>query len=234
MQPVLAAAGRRVCIDHHAEGDFPAHAEVIDPTASSTGELVYELGCRLLGLERLPLEISLPVYVAVLTDTGGFRFGNTHPHTHRLAAELLAAGVNPPEVHHQVYENVKPEAVRLLGLSLASLRVEAGGKLAWLVVTQEHLVQSGARPEDVDGFVDQARAVAGVEMVVMFLELASGRLKVSLRSREPVNVQQVASRLGGGGHKQAAGILMEGPWDTSREAVLAAARAVFDGPRADA
>ena len=197
-------------------------------------ECRHENGQRLLDTPRLPLDVALPVYVALVTDTGGFRFGNTHPGTHRLAAELLEAGVDPTRVHQQVYESAKPEAVRLLGLALAGLHIECGGRLAWLVVTQEHLRLSGARPEDVDGFVDHARAVVGVDLVAMFLELASGRLKVSLRSREPVNVQQLAGRFGGGGHRQAAGILMEGPWEKSRAADLDAARATLGGGPAGA
>ncbi|HVP39759.1 MAG TPA: DHH family phosphoesterase [Candidatus Saccharimonadales bacterium] len=222
--PVLASTARRVCIDHHADGDFPAHAAVLDTAASSTGELICELAHVVLGPEPLPRELALPLYVAVLTDTGGFRFSNTGPRTHRLAAELLATGIEPPQVHHEVYEKNKPEVLRLLGMALAGLQTDVDGRLAWVNVTQEQLRAASARPEDVDGFVDLPRTLDGVQIVILFMELASGRLKVSLRSRDGVNVQRLASGFGGGGHIHAAGILMDGPWDRARESVLEAAR----------
>ncbi len=230
MDPLLALPARRVCIDHHGDGDFPAHAELIDKAASSTGELIYELARVLDGAGPLPPDVALPLYVAVLTDTGGFRFSNTRARTHLLAAELLAAGVEPPRVHHEVYEKNKPEVLRLLGLALSGLEVEQGGRLAWMNITQADLRESGARPEDVDGFVDLPRTLDGVEMVILFMELASGRLKVSLRSRAAANVQRLAAGFGGGGHGHAAGILMDGPWAPAREAVLAAARGQLRGP----
>jgi bifunctional oligoribonuclease and PAP phosphatase NrnA len=224
MDPLLAIPGRRVCIDHHTEGDFPAHAALIDPSASSTGELVMELAHVLLGPAPLPRELALPLYVAILTDTGGFRFTNTIPRTHRLVAELLASGIEPNQVHHEVYEKNKPEVLRLLGMALSELRTEVAGRLAWMNITQESLRATSARPEDVDGFVDLPRTLEGVQIVILFMELASGRLKVSLRSRDGVNVQRLAADLGGGGHVHAAGILMEGPWNRARESVLEAAR----------
>ena len=199
MDPLLGAPARRVCIDHHAEGDFPAHAAIIDTSASSTGELIYELARVLDGEQALTPDVALPLYVAVLTDTGGFRFSNTSPRTHMLAAELLAAGVEPPQVQHEVYEKNKPEVLRLLGMALSGLTVESGGRLAWMNITQEHLRGSGARPEDVDGFVDLPRTLDGVEIVIMFMELASGRLKVSMRSRVGVDVRRLATQFGGAG-----------------------------------
>jgi phosphoesterase RecJ-like protein len=231
MNPVLASGARRVCIDHHAEGDFPAHAQLIDLEVSSTGELVYELARLWLGPAPLPLDIALPLYVAVMTDTGGFRFGNTTPSAHRIAADLLASGVQPPEVHREVFERVKPETLRLLGLSLNSLQVDLGGRLAWIEVTQEFLARSGARQEDVDGFVDLPRNLGTAVLVILFMQLASGKLKVSLRSREPVDVRALASSFGGGGHPQASGILMAGPWEPARDRVLEAARALLNGAR---
>ena len=224
MNPVLSSAARRICIDHHADGDFPAHLSVVDPGASSTGELVYELGRVLLEGRPLTPDIAGPLYVAVVTDTGGFRYSNTHARTHRLAAELVSVGVSPAQIHHEVYEKSRPETLRLLGMALAGLETDAGGRLAWMVVTRDSLQRSGARQEDVDGFVEHPRSLAGVDVAVLFMELSSGRLKVSLRSRDGINVQQLAARFGGGGHFNAAGILMDGPWDRARQAVLAAAR----------
>jgi len=225
MNPVLASAARRVCIDHHADGDFPAALSVIDPDASSTGELIFDLSSLLLDGRRLPTSVAEALYVAILTDTGGFRFSNTAARTHRVVAELLARGVNPERLHHEVYEKARPETLRLLGTALSGLHLDLGGRLAWVDITQERLQQTGARQEDVDGFVELPRTLDGVEMVILFMELASGKVKVSLRSRPPVNVQRVAAQFGGGGHPHAAGILMDGPWPRAREAVLAAARA---------
>ncbi len=231
MNPVMATAARRVLIDHHVDGDFPSHHSVVDPRASSTGELIHELWSVMNPGAPLPAGIALPLYVAVLTDTGGFRFSNTSARTHALAGEFLSTGLNPEQIHHWIYDRNKPETVRLLGLVLAGLVCEQDNRFAWVRVGQEHFEQSGARPEDVDGFVDFPRTIAGIQLVILFMELPSGKLKVSLRSRDEVNVHQLAFAFGGGGHRHAAGILMDGPWDKAREAVLEAARATLVVPR---
>lgn len=224
MNPVLAASGRRVCIDHHTDGDFPAAPALIDPSASSTGELIYELARSMLGDRPLPIRIAEPLYVAIMTDTGGFRYSNTSARTHRVVADLIDAGVKPERVYRDVYHKARPETLRLLGLALGGLSTDVDGRLAWIDITQERLALSGARQEDVDGFVELPRTLKGVEVVILFMELASGKVKVSMRSREGVNVHQVAAQFGGGGHVHAAGILMAGPWPASREAVLKAVR----------
>jgi phosphoesterase RecJ-like protein len=224
MNPILAAPGRRVCVDHHTDGDFPASPSLIDPRASSTGELIYELSRHLLGDQPLPPRVALALYVAIMTDTGGFRFSNTEPRTHRIAAELLEAGVSPELAHQEVFHKAKPETLRLLGLALSSLQVELEGRLAWLELTQELFERTGARPEDVDGFVELPRTLVGVEVVALFMQLASGRVKVSLRSSAGRNVQKIAAQFGGGGHVHAAGVLMPGPWPGARDSVLAALR----------
>ncbi len=229
MNRVLAAPGRRICIDHHTDGDFPAAPSLIDTSASSAGELIYELSRLLLGDGPLPLRIAEALYAAIMTDTGGFRYTNTTARTHRVVAELIEAGVKPEHIYREVYHKARPEVLRLLGLALAGLQTDIQGRLAWIDITQERLALSGARQEDVDGFVELPRTLLGVDVVILFMELQSGKVKVSMRSREGVNVHDLASQFGGGGHVHAAGILMEGPWIASREALLEAARKALGG-----
>ncbi len=222
-----------LCIDHHpSEGEF-ANLELIFDHTCATGEIVYDLLNSYGGTITLPTAEAL--YAAIMTDTGSFRFSNTNARTHQIATELLDLGVDPAAMYSKIYESTHPERLRLLGLTLSELQISADGRIGWIAVTQEMLRKAGAKPQDTEDFVDVPRTVSGVQVSVLFIELPTGIIRISLRSKGIVRVSEIAMSLGGGGHPFAAGIRLQGPLKEAIQRVLTrteeAIRAAMDGKR---
>lgn len=209
----------KVVVDHHPSGPNPiAGVSFRDPDAAATGELLYDL-FRVSGTE-IGREVALGLYVAILTDTGSFRFSNSSPRAHRIVAELLELGVDPEDTHRRVYGNFPLRKLRLLQASLASLEVDERGDLAWMTVPWEVYDSLSATSDDLDGLVDYPRVIGGVEVGILFRETARGGTKISFRSNGEVDVNALARRFGGGGHTKAAGALVERKLPEVREEVL--------------
>jgi phosphoesterase RecJ-like protein len=216
----------RVVIDHHIASEESAGDIVLtDTTACATGELVYDLALEL-GYEITP-RIAKALYSAILTDTGGFRFSNTTPRCHAIAADLLAVGVDPEELYQRVYASAPAGRLRLIAEVLQTLGVEEQKGLAWLSMPAGAMERHHVRQEDLDGIVEYARSVAGTRMAVFFRDLGHGKVKASFRSTGAVDVNAFARKFGGGGHARASGALIAGNLDDVRARVLAAARQVL-------
>ncbi len=199
----------RVVIDHHPPGDDAIEGvRLIDPGAGAAGELVFDLLAEADGpWSRQAVE---GLYVAILTDTGSFRFSNSTPAIHRIAAELVERGASPDRLHQRVYGSHHRRRFELLRRCLGTLRTDRGGRLAWMIVPREDYRELGCTPEDLDGFVDVPREIAGVEVAVLIREMDDEAAKVSFRSNRVVDVNRLARRFGGGGHVRAAGALVSG------------------------
>lgn len=213
------------CIDHHvSNGNLPPGPRFVDAHACATGELVYDLAA----VAGWPLEraAAQAIYVAILTDTGGFRFSNTSARALRIAGELIGKGVEPEGVYRNVYAAESEGKIRLTGEALDTLEVEQEAGLAWLTVPPGAMERHGVDPDELDGIVEFARSIRGVRLAILFRQLANGRIKVSFRSVGAVNVAALAEQFGGGGHRKAAGASLEGPLSAAQQAVLAAARSV--------
>ncbi|MCR4438770.1 MAG: bifunctional oligoribonuclease/PAP phosphatase NrnA [bacterium] len=216
----------RVCIDHHTQSDGMADIEVVDSSASCTGELLFDLS-RAMGIKPTG-RLTEALYTCLVTDTGSFRFANTTPEVHRMAAELVAAGVEVGKVYEEVYESNSPAKVRLMGEVLRSLSFECEGALAWFALTRQALEQSGVMTWELESFPELPRMVAGVEVSLSLTELNNGRTKISLRSKGRIPVIGIAAKFGGGGHTFAAGASVPGSLDTVLEQVLAETRRVVE------
>jgi phosphoesterase RecJ-like protein len=213
----------KLVIDHHIASDDPAGSVIFtDTSACATGELVYDLACTL-DLELTP-DIARALYSAILTDTGSFRFSNTTPRCHAMAADLLAAGVDPEEMYVRIYASAPAGRVHLLADVLATLGVDEARGLAWLSMGAGALEKYGVRQEDLDGIVEHARSIAGTRMALFFRDLGYGKVKVSFRSTGEVDVNAFARQFGGGGHAKASGALIPGTLEEVRERVIAAAQ----------
>lgn len=211
------------CIDHHVSpGTLPAGPRFVDPTAAATGELIYLLA-REAGWP-VTSAAARALYVALVTDTGGFRFSNTRPRTLRIAGDLLEAGVDTEQVYLDVYAGAPAGRPRLLAEVLQTLVVEEEIGLAWVTVPPGALERHGVDPDDLDGVVEHARSVRRVRLALLFREMSGKRIKVSLRSVGPVDVAELARRFGGGGHAKAAGVAIQGTLAEVQTVVLAAAR----------
>jgi len=209
-------------IDHHVGNGGFCDVCLLDAEASSTGELIFRLARHL----EFPLtsEIATCLYTAIVTDTGGFRYGNTRRGALLAAAELVDKGADPQWISENVYESDHPGRIRLLAMVLPTLTLEEEGRVGSLVVTQKALAEAGALPEHSEGFVDFPRSIRGVEISLLYSELVDGRFKISLRSKGKANVERVARLFGGGGHVNAAGCRVSGELSEIRRRVNEAIR----------
>ena len=214
-----------VNIDHHANNPGFGDVNWVDPAAAAVGVMVYRL-LRALGCELTPA-IATQLYVAILTDTGSFRYSNTDADAFRVCAELVDSGVSPSAVAEAMYENVPRDKVRLMSAGLASLSVDPDGRVASMALHHETLALSPGKP-DTEGIVNQAKAIDGVSVAALFKEVEPGRFRVSLRSDGSADVAAIAAGFGGGGHPRAAGCLVEGSLGEAKNAVLGAVRAALE------
>ncbi|MDH5235076.1 MAG: bifunctional oligoribonuclease/PAP phosphatase NrnA [Gemmatimonadota bacterium] len=196
-------------IDHHLPGDEPPGATMLSDTAAcATAELVFDLA-RECGL-TITTPIAKSLYTALVTDTGGFRFGNTSPRCLAVAAELLSAGVDPEQMYKRIYASVPLGRLHLLRDALDTLEVDMAHGMAWVSVAAGALEKHGVSSEDLDGVVEHPRSIAGVRLAMLFRDLGHGKVKVSFRSVAGVNVNTLARAFGGGGHARASGALIAG------------------------
>jgi len=212
-------------IDHHISGRPFAQVNWIDHQAVSTGEMISRLA-RAAGAVLTP-EMATCLYTTVLTDTGGFCYGTVQESTFALAGDLVRPGADPVAIAQQMYFSVPASKLLLLGTALQRLTRE--GRLAWLLVTQQDMVRTGAAEEDCEGIVNIALSIAGIEAAFFLRELPDGHVRVSLRSKGELNVAAIAARLGGGGHENAAGCTLEGPLRRAIHQILGELRSALAG-----
>ena len=228
--PVLPERCRPiVMVDHHAAHDGFGDVVLRETTACATGEVVLGL-MRELGLARAPEGAALPLSAALVADTGGFRYPSTRPATLRLAAELMELGVDPWHVAYHLFEDFQPARLKLVGASIDDMRLAFGGRVSIQRVTRAMLARAGADDDMVEGLVNYGRMLRGVEVAVLLWEQASASApatKVSLRSAGRADVAGVALRLGGGGHRAAAGARLSEDLDRSEAIVLELVRDVL-------
>ena len=209
----------RVCIDHHvgATAEF-ADVTVADVSYAATGMMIYGLIKSMKG--TVTPAIAEAIYATIITDTGTFRFSNTDKKTFLMAAELCEHGVDPNQIYRRVFASKTWGTGRLLGPVLGTVQSTAEGRLAWIFATQEMFRTAGATYDDSDGFVDLVRAIKDVELVLFFKELPDGKIKVSLRSNGRVDAHAIAAGFGGGGHRMAAGLKVNGPIQNAIDTVV--------------
>jgi phosphoesterase RecJ-like protein len=209
-----------VNIDHHATSEHFGSINWIDSTASAVGEMIYNL-CKAIG-GKITREIAECVYMALVTDTGSFHFSNTTDRTLKVASELVKAGVKPAEVSEVVYNNYPWSRIELMRQVLDTVKRDESGQVASLRQTLKMREVAGAVDGDNNGFVNIPLTAREILAVVYMREVGPDEYRVSLRSKGDINVARVAEKYGGGGHRNAAGLRIEGNWD-EREAELVAA-----------
>jgi phosphoesterase RecJ-like protein len=223
------ASDKRVfVIDHHPSSEPGFRGTVLlDPTACATGELIYDLFTVARVPNPWPAAYCEGIYTAIVTDTGSFRFSNTTPRTHAIAGDLIRRGVDPEDAYKRLFATVPLRRIQLLRSALDSLEVDGELPITWVSIAKAAMQDAGATAEDLEGVVDQARAVEGTEVGILFRETTDGGTKVSLRSNGDVDVNAIARQFGGGGHVKASGAVLPLPLDKAREVVLAATRAAI-------
>jgi phosphoesterase RecJ-like protein len=220
----LRHAGTSIVLDHHASntrfGDLP----VIEPTAAATSVVAEELLSRL-GVVLDPA-IAECLYVALVTDTGSFKFDLTTPAVHELAARLLATGIRPAEISRRLFDSRPFGAMKLYGDVLARAVLEpsaaAGGGLVWSYATLDDLARHDQRRHVLEGLIDAVRVAEEADVACVFKQVGAEEWSVSLRSKGGVDVARLAVGLGGGGHRLAAGFTGYGPLSEVVDSVRAA------------
>jgi phosphoesterase RecJ-like protein len=199
----------RLCIDHHpGVVDFPVGAAAVASDYAATGEMIVELMAA--AGDRPDRSIAEALYVAIMTDTGSFRHASTTPRTHRIAAELLATGIDPSELYDLTWSRNSETRMRVIGEAHRTFERRAGGALVVAAIDAATLASLRATPADAEGLAEMLRTLDGSRASAVFIETSPGEVKVSLRSRGAVDVNAVARRFGGGGHVNAAGIPARG------------------------
>ncbi len=194
-------------IDHHISNNHFGNLNWVDPKVSSVGEMVY--GLYEYAHVAIKDESALSLYVAMMTDTGSFRFSNTAASTHKIIAKLLALDIKPAEVYEYIYQRKSLPTFKLLGEVLSNLQMSKDRKIVWFKVTNRMLKEKGLKSAATDDFVDFVRMIEGVEVVAFLREIDSAKAKVSLRSKSKVDVNKIAKYFGGGGHRLASGCVIE-------------------------
>jgi len=195
-------------IDHHQSHVDFGTSRWVDSKASSTGEMVYELG--LLLDADVCYNAAFNIYVAISTDTGFFRYECTGQRTMEIAGQLLGKGVRPEEIGGHIYDNFSTERLKLMELVLGSLVLLDNNRIAFMSVTRKMLSESGAKLQDVEGFIDLPRSLKTVKVAVLLKESQDGMISVSMRAKGKCDVAEVAQQFGGGGHRNAAGFRYDG------------------------
>jgi phosphoesterase RecJ-like protein len=207
-----------VNVDHHPKNDHFGDLNWVDSGASAVGMLIYHL-LREMGVSITP-EIAINLYVAILTDTGSFQFSNTNAETFAVARELASAGADPGRIAQSVMMSQSESKLRLLARLLATLDFDPSRRIAWICMDQQMLAKTGASHEDTEGVVNYPLSVEGVLLCAFFREEGHHFFRVSLRSKNGLDVGSVAEFFGGGGHRNAAGLSIEGPFREVRDRVL--------------
>jgi phosphoesterase RecJ-like protein len=215
---VRRSPARKIVIDHHLSEDDLGAEMLKDVNAESTGRLVLQ-AIDALGVELTP-QMATPLFAAIATDTGWFRFASVTADTLAAASRLTAAGAKPHVVFAALYEQNSLARLRLQGRILINVKSHVGGRLLSTAITQADLREAGAEPTDTEDVINRLLGVAGVEVALLFLELGPMETKVSLRSRSPVDVRAIAEGFGGGGHRAAAGVRFPGPLAAAEPTVL--------------
>jgi phosphoesterase RecJ-like protein len=217
-----------VNIDHHLGNQQYAQVNWVDTAAPALGEMIHRLAMAM--KVTLDAETATCLYLALTTDTGDFRFSNTTAEAFEAAAMLLREGALPQVVASWIHESRPEGSLRLLGTMLQTLELHDGGRVASVVLTRDMFSRTGASAGDSEGLVDYPRSIAGVQAVALLRETVDGRVKVSLRSKGDIDVEQVARRHGGGGHRNAAGATLDGTVESLRQQLVGELAAVLPAP----
>jgi len=225
--PPPEVCGTLITLDHHASGKPFGDIAVWDPSAAAVGVLVH----RIAEHEGWPVtpEAAVPLYVSLISDTGGFRHANTNAEALRVGSELIASGVVPSTIAASLEERPSPGKLRLLGSVLSTLELHCAGRAGVLSVTTDMVEGARASWEDIEGMVNWARNVEGVQVGVLLTTAKGGGVRVSMRSRsDKIDVGRVCMTLGGGGHPGAGGCHMTGDLASTKEKVVRALDTAFN------
>jgi len=193
----------KICIDHHQDPEDFVDFKFLDIDYAATGHILFDF-IRKTKIINLNKDIAAPLYAAIMTDTGSFRFERTTADLHRLIAELLDTGIDPTDIYDQLYDESKLSKIKLLGRCLSSLKLISNDLIGYMILTQKDFGELSAMESDTENFVNFIISIESVKVGLLFIELKNG-FKVSFRSKGKIPANKLAGVFGGGGHLNAAG-----------------------------
>ncbi len=217
VKDIILACEVIVNIDHHRSNDYFGTYNLVVEGTGACGEIIYKLLVEI--GEGIALEEAEALFVAILSDTGCFRFPTTTAETMRIAAHLLDLGVRPYRAASEIFWNRSPKALMLLSNALGTIEITNDGAVASMEITREMYESTGASPRDTEGFANYPRSIRDVLVGILFREVDDGVYRVSLRSREGYPVDGIAKAFGGGGHPTAAGFRVKGELESLKQDV---------------
>ena len=223
----LDAAGTVLVVDHHASGVRYGDVRLVDGGAAATAVVVEELIRRMGG--TLDRDTAACLYTGLVTDTGRFQYAATTPQVHELAARLLATGIDHTAIARGIWETHRFGYLKLLGRALDRAQLDEDCRLAWTAIRQADLAELDLAMEEAEGVIDVLRSSDSAECTLVLKEQKTGEWKASLRSQGTLDVGAVATALGGGGHRAAAGFTAAGELAVVVERVRAALHAQLPG-----
>lgn len=210
-----------VNVDHHVTNTLFGDINLVDSRASSTAEVIYDLA-RALRIEP-DHDMAVNLYAGILTDTGSFRYSSTTPRSMSIAGKLLRHGIDPHDIAQEIYENAEYKSLRLLGKVLARLGRTPDGKVSWVTFSHRELT-SLSNISETEEYVNFARSLNTAVIAIGLKEVRPREIRVSLRSKGELDVSALASRYGGGGHRNAAGCTLTGELKRAEKKIVLAAR----------
>ena len=217
---ILKARVPIVAIDHHPKENNPIYLqEIVNDKDCSVGRIIYDL-IMFCCPEKMDKTMATALYTAIAGDTGNFRFGNTTEHSHRVAAELMAYGIDVYRVYINLFGNVSRSGAKLFAAIIQDLHYSDDGRVVWFNITRSMLDNNGAGDMDTEGITDFMRMIDGVEVAIMFKERPDGSTRINFRSKGIVETNKIARQFGGGGHVHASGIVSDEKMDELRPKVV--------------
>lgn len=214
---VLDRCSQKVVIDHHKTNKHFGDYNIVEMT-SSVGELLYQIYAE---MNYMIDEIdAVGLYTSIVTDTGNFRYSNTTSSTLRIVSKLFETGFNFEDINRRIYGNQELVKVKLRSEALSNMQLYNNNKIVILEVTQELLKSTGCEMFHSDGIVEAGRDISGVEVSILLKEISKDIIKVSMRSKEYLDVSEVSLMFRGGGHSRAAGCTINKPLNEAKELIL--------------
>lgn len=206
-------------IDHHTSNENYGNLNYLDCSASSVGEIIYEL-ITSIDINLLDEKISTCLFTAIMTDTGSFRYSNVSSKTFGVVSHLTRHRINSHLIANNIYNRNTYPGLKLLGEALLTLEIDESSYVSWLTITRKMLSDTNAKDEEIEGIIDIATTLNNVEISILFRETKDNKIKISFRSKGNFDVNRFAGKFKGGGHPNAAGCLCSGKLDEIKEKIL--------------
>ena len=222
---IINNTSKIICVDHHVTNTNFAHINIVDSNISSTGELLYKIFTST--NKKLTKQMAEYIYISIITDTGKFTYANTSSNTYKIVGELVDLGINILEINNKLYNSKPIKVVKTFIQIISSIEFYYNNKFGIAKITQAMLSKNKVNMDDIDGIVEFIREINEIEISCILKEINSNEVKVSLRSKNDIDVSKIAQQYDGGGHKRAAGFTLYKSLEKSKDEIIGSFRTIL-------